>query len=116
MINTRTLIAVILAVGVSGSAAIASAATQSVLPIQDKTVHMGAVTGDVYYTVRPDGYHVVATFAERGTRPPVRFEAILAPGQSVTISTPRAVGQPADAVEITRQQDRLFVQKAAAIY
>jgi hypothetical protein len=116
MSKTRTLIAVIFAGGLSAGAVSLHAADRGILPIQDKTVHMGAVNGDFYYTVERAGFHVVATFAEPGGRPPVRFEAILAPGQSVTISTPREVGQAADAVEISRQQDRLYVQKAGLVF
>ncbi len=42
------------------------------------------------YTVEPDGFLVVATFAQRGeSGAPVRFQTILAPGQSV-IFPPRA--------------------------
>ena len=65
----------------------ATTAVQSVKPIQYQGINLGAVAGDLYYTVKADGYHVVATFAPRGQQAaPVRFQAVLAAGQSVTFS------------------------------
>jgi hypothetical protein len=84
-------------------------------PIQNQSIDLGDVAGDAYYTVEPDGYRVVATFAQRGqSGTPVRFQALLAPGQSVTFSTPGAVGTAPSAVEIIRQQDRVLVHKASS--
>ena len=45
---------------------------------------------------------------------PVRVEAVLAPGQSVVLSTPRGVGQAPESVEIGRRADALLVRKATA--
>ena len=42
---------------------------------------------------------------------PIRVVSVLAPGQSVVLSTP----QPAGAVEISRNGDSLFVRKAKAV-
>ena len=44
----------------------------------------------------------------------LRFEAVLAPGQSVVLSSPRGAGAPPDAVEISRRADSVVVRKAAA--
>ena len=80
---------------------IGSAHAQSVKPTQNQSIALGRVTGDIYYTVRPDGYHVVATFAEQNEdATPVRFETVLAPNQSVKVSTPRHIGEAPVAVEI----------------
>ncbi len=84
-------------------------------PIESRSIDLGDVAGDAYYTVEPDGYRVVATFAQRGEAgTPVRFQALLAPGQSVTFSTPGAVGTAPNAVEIIRQQNRVLVHKASS--
>jgi hypothetical protein len=84
----------------------------SVKPIQNISINLGAVAGDAYYTVEPDGFKVVATFAQRGEDgKPVRFIAVLAPGQHVVFSTPRSVNEPADTVEIIRQNDAVLVQR-----
>ena len=73
------------------------------------------MSGVAYYTVEPDGFRVVATLNQEGEdAKPVRVEAVLAPGQSVVLSTPRGVDEAPAAVEIGRQADSLFVRKAAA--
>jgi hypothetical protein len=116
MINQRLMIAAAMAAGLAIPAVAAQDVARDVKPIQYQSVDLGAVAGDVYYTVRPDGFHVVATFAQRGdSATPVRFQAVLAPGQTIVFSTPRGVGQPSDAVEVSRRNDRVFVHKAALV-
>jgi hypothetical protein len=89
---------------------------QGLQPIQSQRIDLGPVAGDAYYTVEHDGYRVVATFATSGTDSvPVRFEAVLAPGQSVTFSTPRGPGVAPDAVEISRQNGQVLVHKVAIL-
>ena len=44
---------------------------------------------------------------------PMRFEAVLAPGQSVVLSTPREVGVAAYAVEISRRGDQVQLHEVA---
>ena len=86
-------------------------------PIQAQRVEFGAVSGVAYYTVERDGLRVVATLAQTDARgeagTPVRVEAVLAPGQSVMLSAPRAAGTAPDAVTLVRQGDRVFVRGAA---
>ncbi len=83
-------------------------------PVQSQAIDLGLVAGDAYYTVAPDGLHVTATFAERGaTTTPVRFQAVLAPGQALTFSAPRAVGEAPLTVSLKRQDEHLVVAKAA---
>jgi hypothetical protein len=95
---------------------IGTAAAQGVKPIQYQGVALGEVNGDFYYTVAKDGYHVVATFAQRGDKAtPLRFETVLAPGQAVTISTPRAAGQSPDAVEISRQNGQVYMHRVSLV-
>jgi len=82
----------------------------TIQPIEGKDIDLGTLGGIVYYTVEPNGYHVVATL---GTDTPVRFTATLAPDQSVTVSTPRAVGEPPMEVRITRHREQLTIDSRA---
>ena len=101
-------------------AAIASAQADDLKPtrlreIEAQGFDLGTVSGIVYYTVEPGGFHVAATLspqAEDAT--PVRVEAVLAPGQSVVLSTPHGVGEAPEAVEIGREADTVLVRKLAA--
>ena len=81
----------------------------SVRPIEGKPIDLGTFGGIAYYTVTPDGYRLVVTMMPSGTQTPVRFVATLAPGQSVTLSTPRALGEPAIEVRFRHQGESLFV-------
>jgi hypothetical protein len=113
MLSKLTCVAAFLATGLSGAAAITPSAAQGVRPIEYKSINLGPVAGDVYYTIRPDGYHVVATFAQRNDNAtPVRFQAVLSAGQTITFSTPRQAGLPPIAVEILRRNDQVLVQQA----
>jgi hypothetical protein len=114
----RIALAAALAATLTTTAAAARSASeaQTVNQAQYHGVKLGAVAGDFYYTVHRDGFHVTATFAARtDDATPVRFETVLAPNQSVTISTPRAVGEPANSVEITRVSDRVVVHAATPV-
>ena len=92
------------------------ASAEGLQPVQAQGIDLGAVSGVAYYTVERDGFRVVATLAQQGedATAPVRFEAVLAPSQSVVLSTPRGAGTPPDAVEISRHAETVLVRKAAA--
>ena len=79
-------------------------------PLEGKNIDLGTLGGIVYYTVEPDGYRVVATL---GTDTPVRFTATLTRDQSVTVSTPRGVGESPIEVRITRHGEQLIVDSRA---
>lgn len=82
-------------------------------PVQSQSINLGSVAGDAYYTVEQDGFHVVATFAQRdGSTTPVRFQAVLSPGQAITFSSPRIVGEPPLSLSIRRQDQRVIVDQA----
>jgi hypothetical protein len=84
-------------------------------PFQGWVIDLGDVSGVAYYTVERDGFRVVATLAKKAEDAiPVRIVAVLAPGQSLTLSTPHEAGAPDDAVEITRRADTLLIHEAAA--
>ena len=81
-------------------------------PIRPQMIDLGEVSGVAYYTVERDGFHVVATLGgEVGST--VRFQAVLLPGQNVVLSTPRAVGLPPVAVEISRRGDEVVVDETS---
>jgi hypothetical protein len=86
-----------------------TAAASELAPGNGRTLHLGGFDGIVYYTVERDGYLVVATLASRAKTPPIRFVATLAPGQSMMISVPQAVGEPSLDFEIVRIGEALFV-------
>ncbi len=100
----HTLLAAAIALTASGAAH-----ADSVRPIQSRSIDLGAIAGDAYYTVEPDGFRLVATLVQGDTGTPVRFEALLLPGQSVVLSSPHEAGIAADAVEIVRHDDQLLV-------
>ena len=83
--------------------------------IAARIIDLGEVSGVAYYTVERDGFRLVATLGQGEAGTPVRFEAVLAPGQSVVHSTPREPGVAPDAVQISRQDDQMVVHEAAAV-
>ncbi len=91
-------------------AALGSAHAEGVRPIEARSIDLGEVSGAAYYTVEQDGFRVVTTLAQGEACMPVRMVAILAPGQSVVLSTPHGAGT----VEISRQADMVLVRKTAA--
>jgi len=81
-------------------AAIGPAHAEGLKPLQGQVIDLGDVSAVAYYTVERDGFRVVATLAKKDEDAvPVRVVAMLAPDQSLTLSTPHEAGTPADAVE-----------------
>ena len=109
--NTRHIIVAALALATLSGVAHAD----GLQPVESRNINLGEVSGIAYYTVERDGFRVVATLAQGEAATPVRFEAVLAPGQSVVLSTPRGVGAAADAIEIGRENNTMFVRQAAAV-
>jgi hypothetical protein len=93
-------------------ASIGAAHADGLRPTEGRTIDLGELSGVAYYTVERDGFRVVATLAEGEAGTPVRVEAMLAEGQSIVLSVPRAVGVLPHAVEISRQGDELLVRDA----
>jgi predicted aconitase len=90
---------------------VSAAHADSLRPIEARSIDLGAISGVAYYTVERDGFRVVLTLAQQGEdTAPVRFETVLAPGQSVVLSTPREVGITPDVVEFSRRNDQLLIQ------
>jgi hypothetical protein len=88
-------------------ASLQAAHADGLRPIDAKSIDLGEVRGVAYYTVERDGFHVVTTLAQGLAGTPIRVVSVLAPGQSVTFSTP----QPeAGALEISRNGDSVLVK------
>jgi P pilus assembly chaperone PapD len=70
----------------------------------------------VYYINEPDGLHVVVT-TQQGARDKAaveRFETILAPGQSATVSIPRAAGETPAQIVFSNAGGNLHIAEPAA--
>jgi hypothetical protein len=90
-------------------ASLGAAHAKGLRPIEGQSINLGDVSGVAYYTVEPDGFRVVTTLAQGEAGTPIRFVAVLAPGQRVVVSTP----SQAPALEISRKGDELLVRKAS---
>jgi predicted aconitase len=106
----RTILAAALAL-----ASVGAAHANELQPVEGRSIDLGKISGVAYYTVERAGFRIVATLAQGETGTPVRFEAVLAPGQSVVLSTPREAGVAASAVEISRQNDRVLVHEGVVV-
>ncbi len=92
-----------------------AAQAEELMPMQAKSLALGAVTGIAYYTVADEGYQVVATLAAGESGTPMRFVATLSAGQKILVSVPRATEEGAMDVEIARLGDAVFVTGPAAL-
>ena len=73
------------------------------------SITLGDVSGVAYYTAEPEGYRVVTTLGAGETTTPVRFIAVLQPGQKAIVSVPGAPGGRDMAVEIARVGDDVHI-------
>ncbi|AGT10688.1 hypothetical protein [Paracoccus aminophilus] len=77
------------------------------------SLDLGENRGTGYYVETPQGYHLVLTLGAEGASP-LRFETDLAAGQSVELSAPRGVNEPAQSIRITRDGDQLTIAPPVA--
>ena len=92
------------------------ASADELQPLEGRSIYLGALAGVAYYTVEDEGYHVVVTLAQGEFGIPVRFESVLAAGQSVMLSTPREEDAPALTIEIRRQGEDVLVYDGTRAY
>ncbi len=90
------------------------ASADSLKPAQAQRISLGAVSGIAYYTIERNGFRVVATLAQGEDAAPVRMETVLAPGQSIVLSSLHGLDLPSETVEISREADTVFVRQAGA--
>ena len=102
----RTILAAAFALASTGAAH-----ADGLRPLEARSIDLGEMAGVAYYIVERDGFRVVAILAQGVTGAPVRFETVLAPGQSVVLSTPRDEGLVGNAIEISRRDDQVLVQE-----
>ncbi|WP_018043398.1 hypothetical protein [Methylobacterium sp. 88A] len=107
----RSLITAAALANVTVGVATLPASAETIKPLDGGSVSLGELSGVAYYTAEPKGYRVVVTLARTGTSRAMRFETVLANGQSVTLSTPQELGGTADAVEISRTGDTVAVNR-----
>jgi hypothetical protein len=92
-------------------ASLGTAHADGLRPIEAKSINLGDVSGIAYYTIERDGFHVVTTLAQGEAGTPIRVVSVLAPGQSVVLSTPN---RP-DTLEISRKGDSVLVRRANVV-
>jgi hypothetical protein len=92
-----------------GSAAISSASADGP---RAHTINLGGINGVAYFTEEAGRFHVVATLAQQEGLP-IRVETVLAPGQSVVLSTAKG-DAGLTSVELSREADILTVRPVAA--
>src|ERR1700732_3604605 len=74
---------------------LAAAQAEGLKPLQGQVIDLDDVSAVAYYTVERDGFRVVATLAKKDEGAvPVRVVVVLAPGQSLTLTTPHEAGPP----------------------
>jgi hypothetical protein len=105
MIIHRTILAAAFA------SATGAAHADGLPPLEARSIDLGEVSGVAYYIVERDGFRIVAILAQGASGTPVRFETVLAPGQSVVLSTPRDEGVVGQAIEISRRDDQVLVHE-----
>ena len=94
---------------------VGGAQAEELLPIQSRTIALGLVNGAAYYTNDAAGIRLVATLNGDEGSTPVRLVTTLAAGQSVTLSVPAGVGEPASEVRFSRRGDRVFVDGSSGL-
>src|SRR5262249_591682 len=88
----------------------AGASAGSLQPSPSPNVLLAGVRGKAYYPVGGAGAdRAVVTVAADETTSPIRFVALLAPNQKVTLSVPGATGGEGAMLEIVRQGDAVVV-------
>jgi hypothetical protein len=75
-------------------------------------IDLGGVNGVAYYTEEAGRFRVIATLAQQEGLP-IRVETLLAPGQSVILSTAKGEAGPTS-VELSRENNDLMVLPIAA--
>jgi hypothetical protein len=84
-------------------------------PVQAQKVDLGSLAGVAYYTVEEDGHRLVVSLKAQDADTPLRFVTTLAPGQAVTLSVPRRVGEPPVDVHFVRHGEHIVVDGATAV-
>jgi hypothetical protein len=82
-------------------------------PIQAQRLDLGGVAGIAYYTVEPDGFHVVATLAQDSKDGiPLRVQSVLDVGRSLKLSTPGVNGIEPATITFAHEGEKLVVRSS----
>lgn len=92
----------------------ASAQAGELTAYAGESIELGSIRGVAYYT-QASGCTVVTTLADGEAGLPLRFETILADKQRLTISVPGKLGEPSQALEISRAGDRVILSRPPAL-
>jgi hypothetical protein len=80
-------------------------------PIQAQRLDLGGVAGIAYYTVEPDGFHVVATQDSKDGIP-LRVQSVLDVGRSLKLSTPGVNGIEPATITFAHEGEKLVVRSS----
>jgi hypothetical protein len=108
---TKTFAAAALAATLTSFGASSFVSAQTLHPIRAETLDLGSTRGSAYYVPKQDGYHLVATLFSGGANTPVRFNAVLATGQSASVSVPGPAGTLAHEITFSHSADGLVVHE-----
>ena len=93
----------------------ASAQAGELTAYAGESIELGSIRGVAYYYTQASGCTVVTTLADGEAGLPLRFETILADKQRLTISVPGKLGEPSQALEISRAGDRVILSRPPAL-
>ena len=100
--------------------AVAGVTAAQAADIAAMTGHVTKLDADssalVYYTAAPDGFHVVVTTQQGLTDQAAvaRFETVLAAGQTVAVSIPRAAGEAPARIVLSNAGNHLHITRPNA--
>lgn len=94
---------------------VTAASAQDLRPIENYSVHLGSVSGSVYFDKTDGDPQLVATLSGGPDATPVRIMTTLAAGQSTIVSVPRGPAEPALEVKFIRRGDHIVVQDANTV-
>lgn len=107
----------LLATAALAVAGVATVQAADIAPVTGHWTKLGEHSSAlVYYIDEPGGFHVVVTI-QQGARDKAaveRFEAVLAAGQSATVSIPRAVGEASARIVFSNAGGHLHIVEPPA--
>ena len=92
-----------------------TASAQELREIQNYSVHLGAVSGSVYFDRIGGDSRLVATLSGGPDATPIRVVTSLLVGQSAVVSVPQGPGEAALEVTFTRSGSRVLVQDGTSV-
>ena len=102
----------LIALAMAGTAFADSAIASELVSGNGYSLRLGGYDGALYYTVADGNFRVVATLAS-GDAATIRMISTLMPGQSVTLSVPRMVGEPPMEIVVVRDGDTLRMENSS---